>query len=133
GPGARARRPPGGRARARHPPAGAGAGAHPAAGRPPGDRPGATLPSGVRAARRRREAGAVRAHTPLELSVVIPAYNEEARIRATLDAVVRYLTESRIAHEILVVDDGSTDGTATVVSAVAAALPSVRVLPGAHR
>src|SRR5262249_25372257 len=64
---------------------------------------------------------------------VIPAYNEEARIRATLDAVVRYLTESRIAHEILVVDDGSTDGTATVVSAVAAALPSVRVLPGAHR
>ena len=43
------------------------------------------------------------------LSVVIPAYNEETRISATLSAVVYYLREQEYTWEVVVVDDGSTD------------------------
>jgi dolichyl-phosphate beta-glucosyltransferase len=46
------------------------------------------------------------------LSVVIPAYNESARLPATLRRVREYLDASGVPHEILVVDDGSSDGTA---------------------
>lgn len=64
------------------------------------------------------------------LSIVIPAYNEEqrlppalARVRAYLDASTRYS-----AVEIVVVDDGSRDGTAALVEAVARQDPRVRLL-----
>jgi dolichyl-phosphate beta-glucosyltransferase len=49
------------------------------------------------------------------LSVVIPAYNEERRLPRTLDDVIRYLQGQSYTAEIVVVDDGSTDGTARVV------------------
>ena len=48
------------------------------------------------------------------LSVVIPAYNEAARLGNTLTAVVNYLRESWPNAEIIVVDDGSTDHTASL-------------------
>jgi glycosyltransferase involved in cell wall biosynthesis len=47
------------------------------------------------------------------LSVVIPAYNEEGAISDVVRAVRRTLRAARIPHEILVVDDGSSDGTAS--------------------
>jgi dolichyl-phosphate beta-glucosyltransferase len=47
-----------------------------------------------------------------QLSVVIPAYNESERLAATLPAIDAYLAGLSKASEILVVDDGSTDGTA---------------------
>lgn len=50
------------------------------------------------------------------LSVIIPAYNEASRIIPTLEAVSRYLTEQPYAWEVIVVDDGSADATASVVS-----------------
>ena len=43
----------------------------------------------------------------LELSIIIPAYNEEARIAPTLQAIAAFLHSSRIPAEVLVVDDGS--------------------------
>ncbi len=46
------------------------------------------------------------------LSVVIPAYNEENRLPASLERIDGYLRRQRIEAEILVIDDGSTDGTA---------------------
>ena len=49
-----------------------------------------------------------------ELSLVIPAYNEEARLPDTLGRVLSWLAERRISSEILVVDDGSQDRTATI-------------------
>ena len=52
-----------------------------------------------------------------ELSVVIPAFNEERRLPATLKSVVEYLRPRGTAFEVLVVDDGSTDGTAATVEA----------------
>lgn len=48
------------------------------------------------------------------LSVVVPAYNEELRLGATLTRIAAYLDERQLHAEILVVDDGSIDGTARV-------------------
>ncbi|HYM49775.1 MAG TPA: dolichyl-phosphate beta-glucosyltransferase [Candidatus Limnocylindrales bacterium] len=50
-----------------------------------------------------------------DLSIVIPAYNEAQRLPATLDKIERYLGEHRLDAEVLVVDDGSQDGTAAIV------------------
>jgi glycosyltransferase involved in cell wall biosynthesis len=49
------------------------------------------------------------------LSVVIPAYNESARIEATLDRVMSCIEEQGWDAEVLVVDDGSRDATAAIV------------------
>ncbi|MDZ7638208.1 MAG: dolichyl-phosphate beta-glucosyltransferase [Bryobacterales bacterium] len=64
------------------------------------------------------------------VSIVIPAYNEETRLPATLYAVLGYLrTSARWQEwEILVVDDGSVDGTAAVAEAVHAEEPRVALL-----
>lgn len=49
---------------------------------------------------------------PIRLSVVIPAYNEEGRVAPTLRSVAGFLAAREGGFEILVVDDGSRDGTA---------------------
>ncbi len=51
----------------------------------------------------------------MHLSVVIPALNEEKRLPGTLETVVSYLNSREYDSEIVVVDDGSTDGTAALV------------------
>jgi glycosyltransferase involved in cell wall biosynthesis len=51
-------------------------------------------------------------------SLVIPAYNEAHRIGETLSQVIAYLREQSPGSELLVVDDGSTDGTGEVVREV---------------
>jgi dolichyl-phosphate beta-glucosyltransferase len=53
---------------------------------------------------------------PVFLSVVVPAYNEEARLGATLKCVREYLESRPYASEIIVVDDGSTDRTSAVAA-----------------
>src|SRR5512137_87086 len=61
----------------------------------------------------------------IRLSIVIPAYNKEARIAATLEAVMAYLATKPFAAEIVVVDDGSSDLTAdAALAALAGRLPS---------
>jgi len=65
----------------------------------------------------------------LTLSIVIPAYNEERRLPATLDVVFNWLDASPYGDaEVLVVDDGSTDATAAVVESRAAAEPRLRLV-----
>lgn len=61
-------------------------------------------------------------------SIVIPAYNESARLGATLDRVLAFVRERQWDVEIIVVDDGSTDGTAAIVRSYAQGCPSVRLL-----
>jgi dolichyl-phosphate beta-glucosyltransferase len=63
------------------------------------------------------------------LSVVIPAYNEEARLAPTLDAVVGFLSAKHFDFaELIVVDDGSRDGTAALVERFASDHAEVRLL-----
>ncbi|WP_411138645.1 dolichyl-phosphate beta-glucosyltransferase [Streptomyces sp. C10] len=67
----------------------------------------------------------------VDLTVVVPAYNEEHRLPRTLDAICRYLRSSPGRHagwELIVVDDGSTDATAAAVREAAAAEPRIRLV-----
>jgi dolichyl-phosphate beta-glucosyltransferase len=63
-----------------------------------------------------------------QYSIVIPAYNEAARIPATLEAVTACVRSRGWSAEVIVVDDGSRDATAEVVRAFAARAPEVRLL-----
>jgi dolichol-phosphate mannosyltransferase len=69
----------------------------------------------------------------MKLSVVIPARNEVDAIGSTLREVVAALTTAEIEHEVLVVDDSSTDGTADAVQAVAGQLRTVRLIRSPYR
>lgn len=62
------------------------------------------------------------------LSVIIPAYNEEKRLPSTLESVHNFLSESEQSFEIIVVDDGSTDGTKEVVNVFAGTHCGVRLI-----
>jgi glycosyltransferase involved in cell wall biosynthesis len=50
---------------------------------------------------------------PVTLSIVVPAYNEEGAVAATVKRIRAALSELPMRFEIIVVDDGSTDGTRT--------------------
>lgn len=51
------------------------------------------------------------------ISVILPAFNEEAAIGPTIERIIGVLRRNGIEHEILVVDDGSSDGTARIAQA----------------
>ncbi len=61
-------------------------------------------------------------------SIVIPAYNESARIPATLESVVAAIRANQWLAEVIVVNDGSTDSTARLVQDFALRAPEVRLL-----
>jgi glycosyltransferase involved in cell wall biosynthesis len=64
----------------------------------------------------------------MELSLIIPAFNEAQRIGPTLRGAHRFLAARPASFEIIVVDDGSTDETVALVAALAGELPGLRVL-----
>ena len=51
----------------------------------------------------------------VKISIVIPAYNEEKRIKKTLDRCLYYFGSKKISFEIIVVNDGSKDNTSKIV------------------
>ena len=61
-------------------------------------------------------------------SIVIPAYNESARILPTLESVVSSVRSNHWDAEVIVVNDGSTDSTAALVRQFAQSAPELRLL-----
>ena len=64
----------------------------------------------------------------VDLSIVVPAYNEEHRLPPTLARLSAYLSTQPLRWEIVVVDDGSRDATCAVVEAAMATIPSLRLV-----
>lgn len=62
------------------------------------------------------------------LSIVIPAYNEESRLPQTLERIAAYAASKSFSTEVVVVDDGSRDGTAATASRAAEKWPALRLL-----
>ena len=62
------------------------------------------------------------------LSVVIPAYNEERRISATLLDIDKYLSQQNYSYEIVVVNDGSKDNTAGIVKKTQELVKNLRLI-----
>ncbi|MCH8310319.1 MAG: glycosyltransferase, partial [Chloroflexi bacterium] len=67
------------------------------------------------------------------VSVIIPAFNEAARIIPTLKRVVEHLSGKPYKWEVIVVDDGSADTTAQLVGDWSQARPNVRLEMAEHR
>ncbi len=61
----------------------------------------------------------------IDLSIIIPAFNEAKRIPATLERIDDYVSTIGLHYEILVVDDGSSDDTESVVRAISAQRPTI--------
>jgi dolichyl-phosphate beta-glucosyltransferase len=62
-----------------------------------------------------------------QLSIVIPCYNEEQRLPRTIEKIERYLADKGLSYELILVDDGSTDGTRKIMDAAAERNRSVRL------
>lgn len=60
------------------------------------------------------------------LTVVLPAHNEESSLKATCENLLSSLTRECDAYEILIIDDGSTDGTGSVMEHLASSNPAIR-------
>lgn len=66
------------------------------------------------------------------LSIVVPAFNEEARIGGSLERLSQFLTTFDRSWEIVVVDDGSSDRTAEIVDEHSKADERIRLIKAAH-
>jgi glycosyltransferase involved in cell wall biosynthesis len=64
----------------------------------------------------------------LDLSIVIPAFKEAAKIERDIDAAFEFLSSEGLRGEVIVVDDGSPDETAAIAKAASARYPALRVL-----
>src|SRR5215207_1968982 len=63
-----------------------------------------------------------------DLSIVVPAYNEESRIEATLRDIMRYFIARGRTFELILVDDGSQDGTLALGRQLADKFSELRVI-----
>jgi dolichyl-phosphate beta-glucosyltransferase len=67
------------------------------------------------------------------ISLIIPAYNEEKRLPATLEKIMAFLQSEDAEAEILIVDDGSIDNTAQVAREFSSRYPSIFLISTPHR
>lgn len=66
------------------------------------------------------------AASQIRLSIVIPAFNEEKRLPYALDQILEYFRDRKIVYEVIVVDDGSADGTSRVVAEYSSKFPHIK-------
>ncbi|HET9886218.1 MAG TPA: dolichyl-phosphate beta-glucosyltransferase [bacterium] len=64
-----------------------------------------------------------------QISIVVPAFNEERRLERTLARIGEWMDASGMSYEVLVVDDGSTDGTRAIAEKFARERPQFTLLP----
>ncbi len=64
----------------------------------------------------------------MDISVIVPAFDEASRISSTIEQINTYLNDSFITYEIIVVDDGSTDATRSIVENLAQSIGSLRLI-----
>jgi len=72
--------------------------------------------------------GTGKGNDKVDLSVIIPAYNEEDVIEKTLHVIYNYLKNKNINWEIIVVDDGSTDMTSEKVQQICDKIQGIRLI-----
>jgi glycosyltransferase involved in cell wall biosynthesis len=65
---------------------------------------------------------------PLDLSIVIPAFNEERRLPKAIERIGSYLSARPLQAEILVVDDGSSDATPKLIESYRGKYPGLRLI-----
>jgi dolichyl-phosphate beta-glucosyltransferase len=70
---------------------------------------------------------------PIFLSLVIPAFNEEKRLGATVAASIEWCKSQNWTYEIVIVDDGSSDSTLSLAKSFQATLPGVRAIACPHQ
>ena len=64
----------------------------------------------------------------MDLSIVVPIYNEEENIQDLCGSVCTALAQSRLSYELILVDDGSSDASFQILKEIAAENPSVKVV-----
>lgn len=62
------------------------------------------------------------------ISIIIPAYNEVSRIETTLSSIARYIAHNQARYEVIVVDDGSVDGTPSIAEQYSSVIKNFTVL-----
>ena len=69
----------------------------------------------------------------MKVSIVLPAYNEAKRIRQAVKAVMRYMDMTGYEYEIIIAEDGSTDGTDAIAAELASKYDNVKHLHSDER
>src|ERR1700686_5171959 len=70
---------------------------------------------------------------PLDLSVVIPAFNEERRLPKAIEQIDTYLRACPLRAEIIVVDDGSSDATPKLIESYVGKYPGLRLISNGRK
>ena len=66
------------------------------------------------------------------LSLIVPCFNEASRMQGCIDGILKFLDSLDTEIEVILVDDGSTDGTAELAETLGASLSNFRVLRRPH-
>jgi dolichyl-phosphate beta-glucosyltransferase len=61
-----------------------------------------------------------------EISIIIPAFEEEARLGDSIEKILTYVEKEKLSAELIIVDDGSADRTAEIGESAAAGFPALQ-------